>query len=487
MLYEGVLDKAMTNANEAFKENTALTIEAEKRYETTESQIQIMKNTFKDMGITIGSAVIPIFNKLLTAARPFIDQVGERLPALLDGIVTPAMDALSQVMTGIKLDGLIGGFFSLLDVFGFIGDSEEEAVAVWNTLENIFNNVIPGAITTLSTIWTTMLVPAFQSTVAWVKENLLPVFATLQSWFTQVLPLAIGVIATKWEEILLPALLALSEVWKTDIQPALEMLWEWMATNIPPILESLSVLFETVLKPAMMVVGTFISETLIPIIGMLVGKILTALVPILNVLTLLWQETLLPAIQAIWGFIEANLIPIITALAELIGAVLGLALDVIIGLFTALNDYLVENLAPHMETFGAWLNETFGPALEGISDWLQKVVDWFQKLKDKVSNIRLPDWMTPGSPTPLEIGLRGIASAMQELTTSKLPAFKAELDMLSVAPRMGGVAQAAMVAGPQVMPSNNVTINMGENNISTQIDAAMFEQKVLQVVTSAIA
>lgn len=48
---EGVMSNAITTANEAWEENTALAIEAGKRYETTESRLQIMKNAFKELGI----------------------------------------------------------------------------------------------------------------------------------------------------------------------------------------------------------------------------------------------------------------------------------------------------------------------------------------------------------------------------------------------------------------------------------------------------
>lgn len=48
---EEVMSNAITTANEAWEENTALAIEAGKRYETTESQIQLMKNAFKELGI----------------------------------------------------------------------------------------------------------------------------------------------------------------------------------------------------------------------------------------------------------------------------------------------------------------------------------------------------------------------------------------------------------------------------------------------------
>lgn len=48
---DGLMLDAVTLANEAWDENTALAIEAGKRYETTESQVQLMGNAFKELGI----------------------------------------------------------------------------------------------------------------------------------------------------------------------------------------------------------------------------------------------------------------------------------------------------------------------------------------------------------------------------------------------------------------------------------------------------
>ena len=49
----GLMTEAITMANEAWEENTALSTEAGKRYETMDSKIQIFKNTVTDAGIAI--------------------------------------------------------------------------------------------------------------------------------------------------------------------------------------------------------------------------------------------------------------------------------------------------------------------------------------------------------------------------------------------------------------------------------------------------
>jgi hypothetical protein len=49
-------------------------------------------------------------------------------------------------------------------------------------------------------------------------------------------------------------------------------------------------------------------------------------------------------------------------------------------------------------------------------------MEWWQDkinaVKSALSGLSVPSWLNPGSPTPLELGIRGIAAAMQELNAS---------------------------------------------------------------------
>ena len=56
---DGILTKAVDVANTAWEENTALVVEAGKRYGTTESQIQMAKNSINNAGIALGEVFTP--------------------------------------------------------------------------------------------------------------------------------------------------------------------------------------------------------------------------------------------------------------------------------------------------------------------------------------------------------------------------------------------------------------------------------------------
>ena len=75
------LANAFKSANDEMETNTALTDEAAKRYETLESQMTILKNSFKILAERIGKKLVPIVvDKLIPAAEKIID--------VIDGLVT---------------------------------------------------------------------------------------------------------------------------------------------------------------------------------------------------------------------------------------------------------------------------------------------------------------------------------------------------------------------------------------------------------------
>lgn len=62
--------------------------------------------------------------------------------------------------------------------------------------------------------------------------------------------------------------------------------------------------------------------------------------------------------------------------------------------------------------------ERLGNAMRGIFDWFGRTIDTVQRFGRELSKLThaIPDWLIPGSPTPFEMGLRGIAAAMSSIT-----------------------------------------------------------------------
>jgi TP901 family phage tail tape measure protein len=98
-----LLAEQLTLGNAAWKQNTALTAEAEQRYGTVESQLKILKNQFMDVAITIGTSLLPVMRDLLSAIKPAIDAaafMAEKFAALPEPVrtVTLAVMALAAAV-----------------------------------------------------------------------------------------------------------------------------------------------------------------------------------------------------------------------------------------------------------------------------------------------------------------------------------------------------------------------------------------------------
>lgn len=71
------MGEAISRSNSAWKENSALTEEARKRYETTESQLKIFKNKLTDIAIEFGGPLLKALNSGLDAAKPWLQTLSD--------------------------------------------------------------------------------------------------------------------------------------------------------------------------------------------------------------------------------------------------------------------------------------------------------------------------------------------------------------------------------------------------------------------------
>lgn len=91
-----MVTKTLETARTAWAENTALSAEAGKRYETTASQLQVFQNKLADTQITLGTALLPVLLKVLEASQPLLAMVKN----MADGFA--ALDPQAQlVIAGI--------------------------------------------------------------------------------------------------------------------------------------------------------------------------------------------------------------------------------------------------------------------------------------------------------------------------------------------------------------------------------------------------
>lgn len=72
-----IFSDAVSTGNRAFEENTALSEEAAKRYETVESQLKMLKNEVVDVAIEFGGPFLAALRDGVQAAKPFISTLSD--------------------------------------------------------------------------------------------------------------------------------------------------------------------------------------------------------------------------------------------------------------------------------------------------------------------------------------------------------------------------------------------------------------------------
>lgn len=103
-----LLRESLDLGAKSWKENNALTEEAEKRYKTVASQLQILKNKVVDAGVTLGQDLLPPMIQLVEFVGPRIGAVAEGFAALPGPVKATALGLL--VLTGPVASGL--GYFA---------------------------------------------------------------------------------------------------------------------------------------------------------------------------------------------------------------------------------------------------------------------------------------------------------------------------------------------------------------------------------------
>lgn len=121
-----VFTSAISTGKNAWEENTALTNEASKRYETTASKLEIMKNNLYDAGITLGNIFLPMIaegTQKITGLIQKINNLDSGQQRMILGIVgivavlSPLLIGIGKLSIGIssiiglgsKISGLFAG------------------------------------------------------------------------------------------------------------------------------------------------------------------------------------------------------------------------------------------------------------------------------------------------------------------------------------------------------------------------------------------
>ncbi len=146
------LRESVERGNTAFRENTALTEEAAKRYETTESKLTLLKGAVSALAIEIGSGLSPAIGGTASVFAGWLNSLRDSLTAItqLDNRLrqTARAEALIEALRAVGVEASITATESLPE---FISRLEEMAKVIFS--EGVTNKNAKVLIAIFDRLW----------------------------------------------------------------------------------------------------------------------------------------------------------------------------------------------------------------------------------------------------------------------------------------------------------------------------------------------
>jgi len=373
----------------------------------------------------IGVAFLPVLQTLLTALGDLASEYGPRLAETFERLLPHVLSFVETVVANIP---------QAIETF-------ENIVSWLQEHEGIVIGVLVALGVAISAWVYTTVIPAAAAAIAAIAPIAAPILA-----IAAVVALLYEAWTNDWGGIQT----FLTNVWENYLQPVFQAIAGWLGENIPKAIEVVRGFWLDKLQPALQAVWAFIDDKVLPLFRA-VGEVLSAVVGKAAEATAgLWQNVLAPAIEwvhdklkQVWEYIDQNILPIYRTMWELIEGPLGVA-------FQWFSDHVLAG---------------WKLAFEGIGAAISKVTGWLEGLAGKIGALKLPDWLTPGSPTPFELGLRGIADAMADLTKIELPQLETGLGSAG--------SSARQVATPGGSTTINIMVDLRGGNGETRHEASI--------------
>lgn len=435
------------------------------------------------------SAVIEFLTPIWEAVTSFVswNDILIALGIVIASVIVPAIigfiAALAPVIAAVVL--VVAAVALLRNVWETDwGGIQEKAAAVWAWLQVAFANIkewlavaLPAAIQILSNFWTNTLWPAIQAVWNWLSTVLMPfIINTVVPWLQENIPKAIQKLSDFWTTVLWPAM---QDVWafiKDKLIPIFLDVVGWLADNIPKAISTAKTFWEEHLKPALEKVWKFIKEDLWPVFLDVGEWLLTTIGTAISAAAGFWKETLQPALTDVWSFIKTYLWPAFVDIATWLGDTIGKVITTAAGFWKdtlkpaleAVWKFIKEDLLPIFEKICNFFKDTFeksinaiATAFDGIKQAIGWVIDKVNAFIELLKNIKLPDWLDPGSPTPFEMGLRGIAAQLKNINqlTGMMPLFNG-LNATMPALAMAGMGESqSSISGSYNNSYTTITTN----------------------------
>ena len=297
----GEVAKNTEMANEAWKENSALQAEVDKRNKTTASMLQNLKDSFTQLADSLGQIVLPFINNIVAGLQSFVNWLTNLSPAM-QGVVLGATAFVAGLAPMFSaLQGITSAVSSVIGILGTSG------------LAGALSTValpITAAVAAFAALWASseQFRQGITALANQIIQSLQPVLTTLQ--------VVLDVVWRTLETYLFPAVQKLGDFLAQYIIPIISQLWNWISSFIVPIIQALANLIGNSL------------HTVIETISNLLEDLINILTVIFDWLEDIWNwlgdlgvwEAFGEVLNAIQGFIQ-GVIDVLQSMFDWLGKV----------------------------------------------------------------------------------------------------------------------------------------------------------------------
>ncbi|MBN1430439.1 MAG: hypothetical protein JXB07_18865 [Anaerolineae bacterium] len=175
---------------------------------------------------------------------------------------------------------------------------------------------------------------------------------------------------------------------------------------------------------------------IVPAFEYVKAELLPRVMEVFDRLSVIWENKILPQLARLGINLDGSLGPIIEQV-------------LIIGIGEAVKalEILIDAIDWMIPLVDRWAS--------GIKSIVNLFLWWRNGIQDVVraiANLKLPVWLTPGSPTPFETGLWGINDAMDEMARKQLPSLSRGLGITNpLQPAVAGAGAAGGAGGGEII------------------------------------
>lgn len=408
-------------------------------------------------GIALSSIGDFVNNTFIPAIKSIGDSAGVTLPTaqeVFEGVMNGIVTA-SQLVSDFIVNTLVPGMTVAVDW----------VVANWPAIQATIEEVVNAIQTVITTVLAEVIpfaVSEFEKIKAWTDENwplIQQTIDTVINAISGIVESVTGAIASFWEEH------------GETLKSLAKTFWENIKISIDNNINAILGIIKAVMQ---LINGDWegawntvkaTAETIWEGINTQIDNAVNALWPIIDAAIQIIKSGWESVWTSISSFVSEKMEEVRKAIDEKINAAKTAFENAVKAIKTAVEDNVtaaatafsnaIDSIKKAAEPAGNYINSLLD-SFKNFYNWLNTHVFSF-----KIELPDLPDWAIPGSPTPFEIGLRGIDKALREVVPEAVN-FAHSIEMIPTDNPITPPSSASQIAQQSVYnnsSSNSITIN----------------------------